>query len=249
MEKIIYALWRDPSAERNAFNERLIGTMAERLQPHCHALRINVQDELSEGGSAFEFRATKPPIEAAIQLWVDSALDYQRAAIDEIVAEFAPHHAAWLVSESVPLPNRNAEWQPGSRSPSYTHLAFISVPPRLSWSAWRDLWQTHHTQVAIETQSTHEYVQNLIVRPLTYAAPDYAAIIEESFPMAAKHDDALFHDAAGNPEKYERNRQRLSDSTFSFVDISGIDLVPVGQYDFSRLETRNQLPDCDTSLA
>lgn len=235
MEKIIYALWRDSGLSRDIFNQRLLGDIANRLQPHCHALRINVQDTQSQGGSAFEFRATTPPIEAAIQLWVDSALDYRRKPIDEIVTGLAPHHHAWLVAESAPLPLRDPEWQRGKRSAAYTHLAFISIPPRLTWTAWRDLWQTHHTHVAIETQSNNEYLQNLIVRPLTYAAPNYAAIIEESFPMAAKYDDAIFHDAADDPEKYLHNKQRLSESTFSFVDPGGIDLLPVGQYDFSRL--------------
>ena len=239
MEKIIYALWRDPRIQRDEFNKRLLGDIAHRSAPHCHALRINLQDEESQGGSSFDFRATQPPIEAVLQFWVDTALDYKRKSIDDIVATLADHYAAWLVAESTPLPKEIADWRPGERSAAYTHLAFISIPPRLTWPAWRDLWQTHHTQVAIETQSNIEYVQNLIVRPLTYAAPNYAAIIEESFPAAAKHDDAIFHDAVNDPEKHARNKERLAESTFSFVDMGGIDLVPVGQYDMSMLRGRS----------
>jgi hypothetical protein len=230
MEKIVYSLWREPSVSREQFNANLL-ELAAQLKDNVHGLRVNIQDQQVAGGSAPIYKSSEPQMEAFVQVWVDTALDFKRKAIDEQIARVAPRQEAWLVSESVPIVNESPV-VPGQRTEAYTHMAVISVPPRLTWQAWRDAWQTRHTIVAIETQSNFEYVQNLIVRPLTYTAPSYAAFIEESFPMEAMHDDAVFHDAVGDPEKYERNRQKLFESTFTFVDEGYFDLIPVGQYIF-----------------
>ena len=60
--------------------------------------------------------------------------------------------------------------------------------PRLSYEQWLDIWHNSHTRVAIDTQSTFGYRQNVVVRPLTYLAPPIDAIIEENFPPAAMSD-------------------------------------------------------------
>ncbi|MDI9701529.1 EthD domain-containing protein, partial [Burkholderia cenocepacia] len=48
--------------------------------------------------------------------------------------------------------------------------------PRLTHEAWLDVWHGHHTRVAIDTQDNFLYVQNVVVRALTHAAPGYDAI-------------------------------------------------------------------------
>lgn len=174
-------------------------------------------------------------MEAFVQVWVDSAVAEFREPIDRLIGEAAEHYAAWLVCESVPIPNTKQVGELGSRNPGYSHMAVISVPPRLSWRAWQDMWQTHHTQIAIDTQSTTEYIQSLVVRPLTYAAPGYAAFIEESFPIGAKHDKAVFLDAVGDPAKLAANEDALASSVGKFVDYDGFDLIPVSCFDFKRL--------------
>jgi EthD domain len=235
MEKIIYALWRERAVRREDFNRALLEEVAPQLADRALAVRVNVQDDSVKGGSTFRYTSTSPQMEAAVQVWVDSAHPDRRGPIDDLMATVAPRHCAWLVCESTPI--RNEKYPPlvGERTEGYSHLAFITRPPRLTWEAWRDRWQGEHTQVAIETQSNFEYVQNLIVRPLTYAAPPYSAIIEECFPMAAFTDVAAFHDAAGDPEKYARNSARLRESTFRFVDEGYFDLIPMSQFDIKPL--------------
>lgn len=235
MEKVIYALWRESGTNRENFNARLLEDLAPQLQPLVHGLRFNIQDDAVAGASAPRFSSTQPLMEAFVQLWVDSAVDHLREAVDRTIAPFAARYAAWLVSESAVLPNRAGAGPLGQRLRAYNHIAVISIPPRLTWRAWQDIWQNHHTQVAVETQSNFEYLQNLIVRPLTYAAAPYAAIIEESFPSEAMIDEAAFLDAIGDPARLAANRERLYRSTFSFVDEGGFDLIPTSQYDFKRL--------------
>ena len=73
MEKLIYALWRDADTPRAAFNERLLGEVADAIAPHVRALRINVQDDALPRGSNPVFVVTQPQMEAAVQVWVDTA--------------------------------------------------------------------------------------------------------------------------------------------------------------------------------
>lgn len=166
MEKVIYALWREQAVSRDNFNRRLLEEVAPQLTQHALGLRVNVQDESVRGGTTFRYTSTSPQMEAVVQLWVDSAHPDRRKSSDALIAALAPRHSAWLVCESTPIRNDPHPRRPGERTEGYSHLAFITRPPRLTWEAWRDRWQGHHTQVAIETQSNFEYVQNLIVRPL-----------------------------------------------------------------------------------
>ena len=67
-------------------------------------------------------------------------------------------------------------------------MVLLSVPEGLTRDAWRARWASH-TPIALATQATFRYVQTVVVRPLTDGAPEYAAIMEECFPMAAATDN------------------------------------------------------------
>ncbi len=109
-------------------------------------------------------------------------------------------------------------------------MAFLTRPPRLTHAEWLDLWQDRHTLVAIETQANFEYVQNLVVRPITENAPPYVAIVEECFPEAALTDPFAFFDAVGNPARFKANLDRMMESCDRFIDRGTIDVIPTGQY-------------------
>jgi len=93
-------------------------------------------------------------------------------------------------------------------------------------------WHSHHTRVAIDTQSNFEYVQNLIVRPLTDNAPAYDAFVEECFPLAALGQPEAFFDAVGDAEKFAANLAAMMDSCAGFIDFTRIDVIPTSQFDF-----------------
>ena len=72
MEKIVYALWRDTAADRDAFNARLKDEIAPRLAEQAHAVRINLQDADVAGGTSPRMASTNPQMDAVVQLWFAS---------------------------------------------------------------------------------------------------------------------------------------------------------------------------------
>lgn len=229
MEKIIYAVWRDARQPRAEFNATLLGTIADAILPHVRALRINIQDESVATGTNPRFLVTDPQMEAVVQVWVDTAYPPARAPIEAALARVATRIEGWLVAESVPLPNRLH--QPGMPTEGFSQMVFIEPPETLDFETWRSNWQDGHTGVAVETQSTFEYVQNLVVRAVTDGAAPFAAIVEECFPLGAMADKGLFYDAVGDPERMAANEARMMASCATFLGDKGCDCIPTRQYE------------------
>ena len=231
MEKIIYALWKSSAEENARFNARLLGDIASRLGDAAHAVRINIQDDSVANGSSPRLISTRPQMDAVIQLWLPSANEAGRAATDAIIADAAPRHAAWLVSESTMIANTLHPSSPGARTEGFSQIVFLGLPPRLNWEGWRDAWQRQHSDVAVDTQSNFEYVQNLIVRPLSYGAPTYVAMVEECFPATALTDEAVYFDAVGDAAQLAENQRLMMESCARFIDFDRIDCIPTSQFD------------------
>jgi hypothetical protein len=235
MEKIVYALWRDRREDLSVFNRRVHEQVAPQLAQAAMAVRLNLQDEEVADGRSPRIVSTRPQMDAVIQLWLASAHDKARSPVDELIGQSSERFAAWLVCESTAIPNTLHPPRPGRRTEGFSQIVFLGRPSRLNWGAWRDIWQKDHTTVAIETQSNFEYVQNLIVRPLTYAAPDYAAIVEECFPRAALAEQAAYFDAEGDPAKLQANQARMAESCGRFIDFDRIDCMPTSQHEIKCL--------------
>lgn len=231
MEKVIYALWKDSAEEDARFTARLLGDIAPRLGGLAHAVRVNVQDDSVANGTSPRMTSTRPQMDAVVQLWLPSANDPERAAVDAVIADAAPRHAAWLASESTIIANTQHPPTPGVRTEGFSQIVFLGLPPRLSWDAWRDAWQRQHSAVAVYTQSNFEYVQNLIVRPLSYGAPAYVAMVEECFPAAALTDEAVYFAAAGDAAQLAENQRLMMESCARFIDFDRIDCIPTSQFD------------------
>lgn len=231
MEKVIYALWRDPRVSREAFADTLRTTLSEQLLAlGARGLQLNLCDGAVTPADPLRQFHTQPAIAGAVSLWLDSANAAFRKPFDEAISAVVSHMAAYLVSESEPIRNTRFPSRQGERTEGFSQLAFLSVPPRLSPGAWLDIWHGHHTQVAIDTQDNFQYVQNFVVRPLTYGAPRYAAIVEECFPAAAMTDIHAFFNAVGDPEQFKRNLDTMMESCSRFIDFDKIDVVPTSQY-------------------
>ena len=123
----------------------------------------------------------------------------------------------YLVAEALRLGGPPAP-PGGERCTGFTQVVPLTVPAGMSWAEWRRRWQGSHTDVAIETQSSFRYVQNVVVRPLDERAPAFAAVVEESFPIAAAHDTAVFYDAEDDPERLERHSALMMKSCATFMD-------------------------------
>ena len=148
-------------------------------------------------------------------VWVDSAVRPLRQPIDQVFTERNLRLAGYLVSESSPLPHPGS---PPGRTQGFTQMAFLRRPARLSREAWLERWHDHHTDVAIETQSTFAYRQNLVIDALHDDAPTVDAIVEESFPIAALTDWYAFYDAVGDDDRFGVNVGAMLASTATFLD-------------------------------
>lgn len=231
MEKLVYALWRDPAEARDSFNARLLGPVADALKPHVRALRINVQDDSVSTGTSPRFLVTDPQMEAVVQMWVDSSWSERLAPVEAVLRSASSAVEGWLVSESAIL--RNAEFPPtpGERTVGFSQMVFLTLPEGVDPAEWRRAWQEGHTRCAVVTQSNFEYIQNLVVRPLTDGAHAYVGVVEECFPIGALADKAVYYDAEGDPARMQANEDAMMESCSHFIGRSGCDCIPTSQYD------------------
>ena len=231
MEKVIYIVWRDSQTEPGEFARRLRTTLADKLLAlGARGLQVNVADDAVLPAAGLRQANTRPQMDGLVSVWMDSAIDRLRQAFDQAIEAAVGRMAGYLVTESQPIRNTRFPAAPGERTPGFAQLAFLIRPPRLTPQAWLDIWHNHHTPVAVETQDNFLYVQNVVVRPVTYAAPHYDAIVEEGFPDAAMTDPQAFFDAAGDEDKFQRNLQAMMESCQRFIDFDKIDVIPTSQY-------------------
>jgi len=232
MEKVIYALWRGADQPREAFNRRLHTEVGQQLAttPGVRGVRVNVPDATVERAGSLRQTATRPQMDAVVQLWLDVSHGKFRAPVDALLSEVAPRLAAWLVTESEIIPNRLHPAREGERTAGWSQVCFLQRPARLTYDQWLNAWHGLHTQVAIDTQSNFEYVQNTVVRTLCGDALPYSAIVEECFPADAMDNSAVFFDAVGDEEKYRRHTTAMMQSCARFIDLDEVDVIPTSQY-------------------
>jgi hypothetical protein len=232
MEKIIYLVWHDAKQSVAAFGQDLRTNLTQKLRAtkSVRGLQINVADHAVAAGSGIKQTFLKPPIEAVVQVWVDSAIAHLRQPVDAAISAHTSTHAAYLVTESQPLRNLDHPSEPGERTEGFSQIALLRKLQKLSYEAWIDVWHNSHTKVAIDTQSTFEYIQNVVIRPLTADSPPLDAMVEEGFPMAALTDPFTFFDAPGDEAKFKANLQIMMDSVHRFIEMGRIDVVPTSQY-------------------
>ena len=232
MEKIIAALWKPDAQAADAFNAGLLGPLAQQLQAAgAHQLRLNLQDATVAPGAGLQQVNTRPQMHAIAQFWLPSGNVRFRGAIDAALAAHSERVAAWIAVESTIIPNVAHPVVRGTRTRGFSQATFLGRPPRLSHDDWRRIWQTTHTQVAIETQANFEYVQHVLVQPLTADAPDFAGFVEECFPLAALTDPQVFFNAVGDPAKFDRNLASMMESCGRFIDFDRIDVLITSQFD------------------
>ena len=231
MEKITYLLWRHPSVPAADWSHDLRhGATEAMLDGGARGVQVNVADE-AVAAATLRFRQLDPQMEAVIGVWVDSARAAARRPVDDALARLpgTDRLEAYLVTESVPLRNTAHPVPPGQRTPGFANLAFLRRPEDLHPEAWAAAWLDDHTPVAIETQSTFGYVQNVVTRRLTPGAPAIDGIVEELFPAAALTDLHAFF-AAPDDDELGRRMARMAESTARFGADRALDLVPTSRY-------------------
>jgi len=224
MEKLIYAVWKRDEITPRDFRHAILGDTAKALLGlGVRGLAVNLADDLAVQGLRIE--RLNPT--GTVGVWLDTALD--RGPVERALAAATVRIAGWLVLESVPLVNTKHVVPPGERIPGLYNVAFLEKPDALGYDEWLSRWQGGHTTVAIETQSTFAYVQNVLARPVTPDAPPWTAIVEEAFPAEAATDPMVFY-AASTPEQLATNQQRMMDSCARFIDFTRIETHPMSAY-------------------
>jgi len=229
MEKMMYLIWKHEADSATDFRQKLLGRVSEQLTGlGVHKLRVSVVDDDVAPAAPLRMESTMPPISGVISMWVDTAIN--RKPLEDAIENAVERMAGYLVTESVPIVNTKHVVADGGRTPGMNQVVLLKKPPRLNYEDWLEIWHGSHTQVGIETQSNFGYRQNVIVRPLTYAAPVYDAIVEENFPEAAMTDISVFYDSVGDEEKLKERQHRMMQSCRRFIDFDKIDCTPTSEY-------------------
>lgn len=230
MEKLIYPLWKPEAQDADAFRDALLAVGDALLEaPGLRAARLAVADSAVAAGAHRRMAATRPLPDAVLSLWVDRADG--RALLEERLAPAVQRFNCYLVTEAEPLLNTRHPAAPGERVHGMCHVVFLQRPPRLAEAQWLETWLVRHTPVAIETQSTFGYRQNVIVRGLSYAAPPLHAMIEENFPPEAMASDYAFYAVEeGDKTGLARHSGAMMESVARFIDFDRIDVIPMSEY-------------------
>jgi hypothetical protein len=225
VEKLIYPLWEPAAADGNDFCDHLLEDLAPRLlEEGVRGLRLAVVDDaVSPAQSLRQQKLCEAPA-AMISLWLDSA--WRREPVEALIAGHSRRFCGYVVAESAPLVAAEA---PGERVVGMNQVVFLERPPRLSREQWLHIWLNQHTGIAIETQSTFAYRQNIVVRQVCGDDLRVDAIVEEAFPAAAMTSPHAFYDVQTDAELQSRLTAMI-ESCARFIDFDRISVTPMSDY-------------------
>ncbi len=218
MTKVIYAVRgaAQPELHDPAWHAALREAGAERLQ-------VNLDDEPVAAAMRIP---TAEPITAVVSVWLSE--DAAPSALAPALTGLTGLVHGWLVDERRPI-DPPETWD-GSRLDGLANVAVLRRPPELTHDEWLHRWLVDHTSVAIETQATFGYLQNIVVEPVTEGAPEVSAFVEELFPTAAITDIHAFYGSGGDSEELTARITRLMASVARFGADRDLDLVPTSRY-------------------
>jgi hypothetical protein len=226
VEKIIYLL-------RNADGARVREAAGRLADAGATGVQVNVADDDVAPAKQWRIESCPPVPDAFVSLWLPTAWSGSREPVDAIVGEASGgDFAAYLVTESCPLANTRFPAAAGERTPGFAQMALLRKPADQSRDEFLGSWLDDHTRVAIDTQSTFVYVQNLVVRTLVAGGEPLDAIVEECFPAEAMTDVHVFFDAVGDDDRLTDHTGKMMASTGRFLDLARIDVIPTSRYAF-----------------
>jgi len=202
------------------------GVATELSELDLAGLTVNVRDA-AVNASMMALTTLDPPVSAVVSIWTQQYYGAALAKALELLAAECQQLAAYLVTESVPLPGPDVA--PSARTPGLANVALLRRPPELDVATWLRRWHIDHTPVAIATQATFGYTQNTVVRALTADAPPIDAIVEELFPIEAVSDLHAFFGAADDVDLGDR-MSKMAASVARFGADHNIDTVPTSRY-------------------
>ncbi len=224
MEKILYPLWKRPGQEADELREELLALAPSLMAAGARGLRLAVADSDVSAGENLAQAKLCPAADAMLSVWLNSNI--YRQPLEDLIAQRCDHFHAYLVTESAPLVHEQSVRQ---RMGGWTQVVFLARPQKLAEREWLDIWQGSHTPIAIDTQSTFAYRQNVVVRTLTDGAPVIHAIVEESFPEAALDSPHAFYNV-DTDEELQAQLGRMIESCARFIDFDCLNVQPMSDY-------------------
>jgi hypothetical protein len=223
VEKVVYLIWDRPSRAGADVRAQLIDEVAPRLLV-CGArgLQIDVDDDQADVSSMVPVADDELPVRACVSIWLD-ALD-SRDACESVLADVGIRRAGYLVTESLYRDygdNEHAgrrDWPDGQRSPGITTLTVFDKPAGTSDETFYGHWYGHQSPMSEWMQPRARYVRNAVVRGLTPGAPQYRAIVEESWPTVEHVTDLVTFFGATDPSELGERIRIMLDSTKLLYD-------------------------------
>lgn len=196
-----------------ALHERLAAAGVRRLQ-------VNVDDDHVAAAMRIP---TGEPVRAVVSVW-----DAEAGPVLDVLRPVAARVHGWRVDERRRLDPPEA-WD-GRRADALSNVAVLRRPDELAPEEWLRRWLVEHTPIAIRTQATFGYVQNVVLEAVTSDAPRVDAIVEELFPSAGITDMHAFYGSAGDDAELDRRLTELMASVARIGADRDLDLVPTSRY-------------------
>jgi hypothetical protein len=216
--KVMYAAWGADGLLEPQLRDDLAVVGAQRLQ-------VNVDDD-AVSDAQLRLSTYDEPVGAVVSVWTDG----EPTEVTQVLQGCTKRLAGWVVDSREPLPPPPIT--DGRRADALANIALLRIPEELDRETWLERWQGRHTQVAIDTQATFGYVQNLVVDSLVPDEPRVDALVEELFPMAAVTDLHAFYGSGGDDAELTRRMTLMVESVTTFGADRDIDVVPTSRYVF-----------------
>ena len=231
MEKLIYPLWKPSAIDADTFRDTLLEDIAPAIiaSGTVLGLGIAVADSAVQKADNKRMSSGGDLPTAVLCAWVNTVGN--RLVLERELSRSAATYTGYLVTESEPLRNTLHRPSSGMRTHGMCQVVFLQQPSRLSREQWLDIWQGSHTDIAIETQSTFGYRQNVIVRQIAGDERNVSAMIEENFPPEAMSSDYCFYGVDTDDKTgLAANMTAMMDSCTRFIDFDKIDVIPMSEY-------------------
>jgi hypothetical protein len=215
--KLMYAAWGAdlPTTLRDEqLHQALAAAGARRLQ-------LNLDD--TDVAPAMRIATGSEHIGAIVTVWADLDPD-----VTAVLASATTQLAGWEVDERLPIPP--PQTASGARLDGLANVAVLKRPDDLDRDEWLHRWLVDHTPIAIATQASFGYVQNIVTRELTDVPRRVDALVEELFPSAGMVDMHAFYGSGGDAQELNDRLTKLMASVARIGFDHDIDLVPGSRY-------------------
>lgn len=184
-------------------------------------MQLNVDDEHVAG--AMRIPEFAEAIGAIVSTW-----DADPTAVAAALGTVASTVHGYAVDERRRL-DPPESWD-GSRADALANVAVLRRPDELDRAEWLRRWMVDHTPIAIRTQATSGYVQNIVLGAVTPDAPQVDGLVEELFPSAGATDMHAFYGSGGDDGELDRRITELMASVARIGADRRLDLVPSSRY-------------------